>query len=358
MGEIEGKAIVYSGYGDPKKHLRAIKFKVPEPKDNEVVLKLMACPINPSDLNQVQGSYLALPPMTNELDPEIACAVGGNEAAFEVIKVGKDVKKFKVGDWALPTRGNFGTWRTHAIAHEDQMNLLKDHAGITPVQAATVSVNLATAHRLLTKFADMKPGDWFIQNAGNSGVCRAATQLGKLWGYKSISVVRKRPDFEQLKADLIAVGADKVVTEDDIAQPEFTKTVENWIGEAPLKLALNCVGGESCLNIASQLSEDGHLVTYGSMSKKPIMIPVGKTVFKNVTSHGCWLSGWAAKHPHDRYLLVLELLKLVAEGKIKDVPNTQHTWTEGQSPEEFEKTYFEALDANLSGKGKQIFIMK
>lgn len=356
MVEDQGMAMVYSTYGDPFSNLRSIRFKIPEPSKGQVLLKLLACPINPSDLNQVQGTYLARPPMTNELDPDTPSAVGGNEGAYEVVKIGEGVERFRVGDWALPKKGNFGTWRTHAIANENEMNLIPDHSSITPIQAATVSVNLATAHRLLTQFAEMNSGDWFIQNGANSGVGRAAIQLGKVWGFKSINVVRNRSDIDSLKTELHNLGADKVVTEDEIASSDFS--IAELIKDSSLKLALNCVGGESCFNISSQLSEDGHLVTYGSMSKGPISLPTFGSVFKNITAHGCWLSGWAAKNPEARYKLVLELLDLVGQGKIEDVPATINEWSLTQTVDEFGDTFMTGLKSNINGKGKQIFVLK
>jgi trans-2-enoyl-CoA reductase len=353
----DARAMVYSSYGEPGDRLRAISYQLPDPKDDQVVLRLLAAPINPSDVNQVQGVYPARPPFTNELDPETPSAVGGNEGVFEVIEVGKNVTSCKVGDWTLPAVGNFGTWRSHVLTDAKSVNALPNR-NITPIQAATVSVNPATAHQMLREFADMRPGDFFIQNGANSGVGRAAIQLGHLWGLKSINVVRDRPDLDALKSELTSLGADYVVTEEEIGSKSIKPTIKEWTKDSQVKLALNGIGGKSCTSITRQLSPGGHLVTYGAMSKQPISLPTGLFIFSDIHAHGYWLSGWAKKNPDGKFKVVTELLDLMSAGKVKDTPVTPHAWSQSQSLEEFGRSFLTAMDANMNGKGKQLMLFK
>lgn len=85
---------------------------------------------------------------------------------------------------------------------------------------------------MLREIVPLKKGDCVIQNAANSGVGRAVIQLAKcdkrktkltlkrdIWGfadfgYKTINLVRKRANIEELKAELISLGADWVFTEE------------------------------------------------------------------------------------------------------------------------------------------------
>ncbi len=73
---------------------------------------------------------------------------------------------------------------------------------------------------MLKDFVTLDEGDWWIQNGANSGVGRAAIQLGKRWGYNSIAVVRSRPGEEgqKLKSELEDLGATKVVTDEEMQQ--------------------------------------------------------------------------------------------------------------------------------------------
>lgn len=62
-----------------------------------------------------------------------------------------------------------------------------------------LNVNPCTAYRMLKDFVPLKPGDTVIQNGGNSAVGQMVIQLCKLWNYKSVNVVRDRPNIQELK---------------------------------------------------------------------------------------------------------------------------------------------------------------
>jgi trans-2-enoyl-CoA reductase len=349
------RAVVYSSYGVPTETVKVYRHEIPDAKGNEVVIKLLAAPINPADINQVEGVYPSRPAMTKDLGTEEPSAVGGNEGVFEVVQVGSEVTKVAVGDWVHPRVGNFGTWRTYAKIVEDKINKIENNNGISRLQAATVSVNPATAHQMLKRFADLKPGDWFIQNGGNSGVGRAAIQLGRIWGLNSISVVRDRVDIDSLKSDLEGLGATHVLTEEQIADKSIKHVIADWTGEAPIRLAFNCVGGSSATNIARQLSHGGQLVTYGGMSKKPVTLPTSMFIFKDIVARGYWLSEWTKQDPDEKKRVVGELLDLYREKKLVDVPVTSHVWKETETDQELERTFKEAL--RQSSKGKQVIFL-
>lgn len=80
------------------------------------------------------------------------------------------------------------------------------------------------------------------------------------WGIKTINIVRDRPDINDLKAELIKLGADYVFTEEEFKRDgrKFVST----LGRS-LLLSLNGVGGRSALQISSALSYGGTMVTYG-----------------------------------------------------------------------------------------------
>lgn len=105
---------------------------------------------------------------------------------------------------------------------------------------------------MLKDFVDLGPGDWFIQNAANSGVGRAAIQFARIWGLKSINIIRAREGMEELKKELEELGADEVVTEEDIASEEFRETLKSKIGRG-VKLGLNCVGGKQVTDLCKLL---------------------------------------------------------------------------------------------------------
>jgi trans-2-enoyl-CoA reductase len=72
---------------------------VGEPSDNQVLVKMLAAPINPADINMIQGVYGIKPKLP---------AIGGNEGVGVIEKVGKNVKKLQKGDRVIPANPGFG----------------------------------------------------------------------------------------------------------------------------------------------------------------------------------------------------------------------------------------------------------
>jgi mitochondrial enoyl-[acyl-carrier protein] reductase / trans-2-enoyl-CoA reductase len=336
---------------------------------SSLLLRALAAPINPADVNTIQGTYGVKPTFSSLIGTPEPSAIPGNEGVFEVVS-GTGVSaasggaEVRPGDWVIPARTGFGTWRTHAVAPSADAVLRIERAGLTPVQAGTVAVNPCSAYRMLRDYADppLREGDWFVQNGANSGVGRAAMQLAARWGYRSINVVRARDTpaaTDALRAELQALGATHVVTEDEFQARDFRDRVAEWTrGDAAaregLRLGLNCVGGRSATAMARLLGDNASLVTYGGMSRQPVNLPTGLLIFRNIKFVGFWLSRWADGDPAAKARTINEILDLVREGKFKDVPVDEVPW----SWDTEEATLKEAVQGTLGGfrKGKGVFL--
>ena len=357
FGYEQAKALILSGFGEPKDVLRLHGHSISPPSGDLLTLKFLASPINPADINQIQGVYPTKPTWTTSLSTPEPIAVGGNEGVAEVISKGGNVKGIEKGDWVILKKQGFGTWRTHAHTTADQLFPIKNRDGLKPEQVGTVSVNPCTAYRMLKDFVPLKEGEWFMQNGANSGVGRAAIQLGKLWGYKSINVVRKRENgHEELVNDLKGLGADVVVTEEELKSKDFREKVKQFTngGREPVRLGLNCVGGPLVNDMAKHLSVSSPMVTYGAMSKQPVNLPMGLLIFKNISFNGFWVSRWSDKHPDQKEACVHEILELTRQGKFQDIPTQKITWNHNTKQEEL----VDAVQGTLEGyrKGKGIFV--
>ena len=277
--------------------------------------------------------------------------MAGNEGVAEVVSAGSAVKTVSRGDWVVMRGPGFGTWRTHASAAESDVLRIANRAGLTPTQAGTVSVNPCTAYRMLRGFAALREGDWFVQNGANSGVGRAAIQMGRRWGYKSINVVRDRPGVTELKKELEHLGADVVLTEQELAEHG-----RELAGSRAVKLGLNCVGGKSATQLAKMLATDGHLVTYGAMARKPVELPAGLLIFKNLVFAGFWVSRWSQAHPEEKKRTVDEVLDWMRDGSFKDVPVQEIEWDMDTK----ESVLIDAVQGTLEGfrGGKGVFVFK
>ena len=271
-----------------------------------------------------------------------------------------------------------GTWRTHLQAPGESFLKLanEDRENITPVQAATVSVNPCTAWAMLKGYVgagstsprpeeQLREGQWFIQNGANSGVGRAAVQLGAAWGLRSINVIRARPESdgpgatEKLKDELRSSGADVVVTEEEAADKAFpSRLAEEFSCDTKagsVRLALNCVGGRSALSLAKILAPGSHHVTYGAMAKQPVSIPAGLLIFKDVRFVGFWVSEWASQQPAEKMQAIREVLKLTREGKFKEARWHECKWEWGTAEDTLKEAVQGTMDGFRGGKGIFVF---
>ncbi|KAG9231834.1 hypothetical protein BJ875DRAFT_498004 [Amylocarpus encephaloides] len=359
-GYTQAKALVYSKYGDPSNvlslHTHSISPSLPS---NQLLLRTLATPINPADINQIQGVYPSRPPFTTLLGTPEPSAVGGNEGCFQVQSVGSAIKSVQKGDWVIMKNTGFGTWRTHALAKENNVLKIEDKEGLSPLQVGTVSVNPCTAYRMLKDFTTLEPSqDWFIQNGANSGVGRAAIQLGREWGYSSINIIRDRKtaeDTEAMKKELLDLGATKVLTESELQSREGAAHIIDWTGGKNLKLGLNCVGGPQTQALTKTLSQGAHLVTYGAMSKQPLSVPTGLLIFKDIKFSGYWVSRWSDAHPEEKKKTVEEILTLTREGKFKDVPFQEMRWDWGTEESVLKGGIAGTLEGFRSGKGVLVY---
>jgi trans-2-enoyl-CoA reductase len=352
---LTSRAIIYSQHGDPAQVLKLHEYQVPKPKDDELLVRFLASPINPADLNQIEGVYPKKPAFTDKFNTSEPAAVGGNEGLVEVIGTGKQhmSMKWRLGQWAIMRKTTFGTWRTHALANEEDL-LPVDAEGLSPVDVATVSINPCTAYRMLQDFSKLSKGSWWIQNGANSAVGQSAIQMGKIWGYKSINIIRDRPGCDIVRRDLLKLGADIVVTETQLADKAYMKELksEHW-QDAPVTLALNCVGGSNAIHMCRQLTQGAHIVTYGAMARQPLKIPASMLIFKDFCFHGFWVSPWNDRHPEQRVQMLEEIFKWMRAGTFKSPTVTTRWWEPGQSPDEALDVFKEALAA----QGKQVLCM-
>lgn len=284
--------ISYSQHGKPQEVARIEEQQLPPVGPTQVLLSIQLSPINPSDINTLEGTYATLPPLP---------AVGGRESVAVVKEVGSAVKGLKVGQLVQPPPSQ-GAWRQAVVAEEADVFPFPE--GLSVEQAAMLSVNPATAWLMLSEFVKLNPGDFIIQNAANSGVGRAVIEIAKARGLKSINLVRRVELVEELKA----LGADHVVFDSDNLRHELKEIT----GGAPIKLALNTVGGDSSFRMSFALAQEGVMVTYGGMSKQPIRIGTGLFIFKDIQLRGFWVSRWYKKASREKVLALWNELAVLA----------------------------------------------
>ena len=291
-------AAIYETHGNPPEVLRVVEQSWPAPAENEAVVAMRAAPLNPADINAIEGKYPIRPTLP---------ATPGMEGAGVVVELGRGARGVQAGDLVLLPH-NLGTWREACAVLADKLVVVP--SGIEPVQAALLKINPITAWRMLHDFVPLQRGDWFIQNAANSAAGRAAIQIGHELGFRSVNVVRRHELIEELKRE----GGDVVVLDTDDLRDEVAANTQR----APIQLALNAVGGESALRVAKCLASDGTMVTYGAMSVQPLTIPNGMLIFKNLKFTGFWVNKWYdAATPEQRAEMFAPLFEMAQRSLLR-----------------------------------------
>ncbi|KAL5633298.1 hypothetical protein ACGC1H_003708 [Rhizoctonia solani] len=312
------RAVIYSDTGNPAQVLSVSKIaSLPDAvPPGHIGIKLLLSPINPADLNVVQGIYPSKPTIRDDLGTPSPAFIGGNEGVGQVERVGSGVTEPTVGDWVVMTKPQSGTWASHAYVEAKDVTKVDKRVGET--RAATIMVNPPTAHGMLSDFRTLSSGDYVIQNGANSAVGQAVIQIAAARNLKTINVIRDRPNPDELKQYLTSLGATHVITEQELADKSMRIKIKEWTQGKGIKLGLNCVGGKPTTILAKHLGYDAALVSYGAMSKEPLSLPTGLFIFKNLTSYGYWQSRWYKTHtPEERQSMLKEIIDLMLENKLK-----------------------------------------
>jgi len=283
---------------EPHKLIQAVAFESPEPGPNEVLVEVLAAPINPSDVMTLTGDYGVLPELP---------AVGGNEGVGRVSALGDGVEVLELGQIVLLPIG-CGTWTTHLIAEAKSLIPLPGQADVQ--QLSMLTINPPTAALLLSDSVDLEPGEWVIQNAANSAVGGYLVQLAAERGLKTINVVRRG----SARASVEACGGDAVLVDG----PDLANRVAEATGKGMLRLAIDAVGGEATEHLASCLAPGGTLVNYGMMSGDSCQISSGDLIFRGITLKGFWLASWFRQASSEQQkALYGELIGKIASGALK-----------------------------------------
>lgn len=288
------KAARYSKRGNPSEVIEVVDVDPQPMKPTSVRCKVLAAPINPSDILAITGLYAVLPPLP---------AVGGFEGIGRIVETGAEVSGLQPGQ--LVTLGG-GTWRSEMVLPASAVIPLPQG---DPLQLAMLLINPPTAWLMLRDYVDLNEGDWIIQNASNSGVGGYVIQLAKQRGIRTVNVVRR----EGLEEALRAKGADVVIVDG----PDLAARVRAATGGVEPRLGLDAVAGEATLRLADCVAPGGTVVCYGAMSLQPCQISPLTLFFRSVSLRGFWLQPWLTSAPPDeRQAVYGTLARMLIDGTL------------------------------------------
>ena len=233
------KAIVIHSYGGPE----VLKYEdapQPEPKEDEILIRVIAASVNPVDVGIRSGKYADYFHTKLPLIP-------GVDAAGVVEKVGANVTKFKTGDpvYAFFTLANEGGYAQFVIAKENE--LAPKPKSLTYEEAAAVPAVGSTAWQALVDGADLTSGQTVLIHGGSGGVGHCAIQIAKARGARVIATASTaNQEF------LIKLGADQAI---DYTKTKFEDVVKD------VDVVLDAVGGETLRRSYGVVKKGGVIVT-------------------------------------------------------------------------------------------------
>ncbi|MCP4909702.1 MAG: zinc-binding dehydrogenase [Bacteroidetes bacterium] len=299
------KAVLLKAYN--KNIIRAMlglsieEREVPKPDNDDVIIKVHAAPVNPSDIAFIQGAYNIVKSLP---------AIPGFEASGVIVN-GGDNKKHLIGKKVscfIQDNGS-GTWSEYILAKSDDIIILHDDMDMN--QAACFTVNPFTAWGMLSLAIDKK-ANAIIQNASGGQVATFIRELAYDNNIDVIDIVRKEKTSSLLKS----LGAKHVLVETD---DNFMTNLTEITNDLKPIVAYDAVGGQLAGQMFNSLSNDGEMVVYGGLSGKNIIdINTMDIIFNNKTVSGFNLIDWKDEIGRDEFNRISGLLqKKIISGSLQ-----------------------------------------
>lgn len=306
------QAVQFHEFGEPADVLDLADVPLPEPGPGEVRVRMLASPVNPSDLMTVRGTYGRLPELP---------ASPGFEGVGVVDKAGSGLlPKLLAGKRVAALNRGGGNWAEYAVLPAKQAIPISKELSLE--EGAMFFVNPATAYVMTRKVLDVPKDAWLVQTAAGSALGRMVIRLGRRDGFKTLNVVRRAEQAGELKT----IGADAVVSFDpDRDDPgEFNDAVARTVGDAGVRYAIDPVGGRAGSAVVKCLGPCGRMLVYGTLSGEPLGFPSRALMTPGATIEGFWLTNWMnSLSLPKKLLLVRAVTSRIREGVLTaEVSNT------------------------------------
>jgi NADPH:quinone reductase-like Zn-dependent oxidoreductase len=304
--------------------LRAVEQELADPGPNEVTVAVKTIGLNFADIFAVAGLYRAAPK---------EAFVPGLEYAGEILKVGSSVTRWKPGDKIMGVT-RFGAYTTHLNIDERYATPLP--SGWSFEEGAAYLVQVLTAYYALIPLGGLKPGDNVLIHSAAGGVGIFANRIAKKMGAFTIGTVGGPAKVDFCKSE----GYDRVI----VRSGHFEKDLREALGERPLNLVLECIGGKILKTSYNMLGPQGRLIVYGSAhfgfrgARPPMLKLIWKYLTRpkidpqTMTYANRGVLGFNLIYLFDRAELMHEILADLEKMELPP-PHVGHTYTFEQLPE-------------------------
>ena len=272
---------------------------VPAPGPGEILIKVAAAGVNRPDVAQRSGSY---PP------PPGASDLPGLEISGEVVAVGTDANKHKIGDKVMSLVSG-GGYAQYCIAQDAQAITVP--STLSMIEAGAVAETLMTVWHNVFERGALKSGETLLIHGGSSGIGTMAIQLAKAFGAKVIVTVGS-----QEKADAcLKLGADHAI---NYKTQDFVTEVRAATDGKGVEVILDMVGGDYVDRNYDAAAVDGRIVQIALLGGGKATINVGKLMVKRLHHTGSTLR---PRSNADKAAMVAaieaKVMPLFREGRIK-----------------------------------------
>ena len=285
------KAIVIHQYGD-RSVLSLEQIATPTPNDNELLIKVFACGVNPVDY-KIRSGMIGL--------PRSFPSVLGYDVSGQVTEVGSGVNRFKAGDdvffcGQITDNGGYAEYCVvdeSIVSHKPQ--------NISHIEAATIPLSGQTAWEALFERAGAKNGESVLIHAGAGGVGSLAIQLAK-WKGLTVFTTASQPQHIEMAQQF---GADHVI---NYKKADFVQVVQQETNGEGVDVVFDTVGGDVFSSNFEALKVYGRVVC---IVEREEPYPLLQAWFKNATIYTLFME-------RNRERLD-QLAKLANEGILKPV---------------------------------------
>ncbi|MBU6464306.1 MAG: NAD(P)H-quinone oxidoreductase [Bradyrhizobium sp.] len=272
---------------------------VPAPGPDEILIKVAAAGVNRPDVAQRSGSY---PP------PSGASDLPGLEVAGEVVAIGDDARKHKVGDKVMSLVAG-GGYAQYCIAQDAQAMAVPSSLSIE--EAGAIPETLMTVWHNVFERGGLKAGETLLIHGGSSGIGTMAIQLAKAFGAKVIVTVGSRDKAEACKK----LGADHAI---NYKTQDFVAEVKTATGGKGCEVILDMVGGDYVERNYDAAAVDGRIVQIALLGGAKATIALAKLMVKRLHHTGSTLR---PRSNADKAAMVAavetKVMPLLREGRVK-----------------------------------------
>ena len=307
--------------------IRIEDVAIPEPGRGQVRVRMLMCPVNPSDFHYVRGTYyqaleriiwnqgrttadprVCFDPERSTECPAPPYTLGGEGVGIvDACGGGFLAKRLKGKRVAVAGGGPpRGTWQEFAVVDAKRAVVVPD--SLVDEQAAMYLANPISAYVLVREVLKVSRGSWVLITAAGSALGKSVVRMGKREGFRTICVVRSSANT----AELAALGADAVIETD---RHDLITEVARLTAGQGVDSALDCVGGQLASDVVRCLGLNGRLVVYGTLADSPIAIPSRDLMMPLAQVSGFYFGNWMAQQSPLKALSVLRAVKrLTTEG--------------------------------------------